>query len=255
MTQYKKARVAKFPDLGGPDGTSSSSLTQEALMGFNNTQFTQESVNKIIMQVRNARNGAFRAEAIGKLWGIVGKAVVDTVVANSYRLNSDFSLQGTSPQERRAKLLGDAYLVFYKAVMNFEPSFNVPFLAYVFQRTKWNLATDKRNNSKLDAREEKTIDNYEDLAGDLPCDTDIEGDCFRNDAIMTIERIAGTEKKLATYFNACREVCAAGLNCSDAEVARNLGCTRACTGLYRKKLVRLLAENGLDFDTLVATAA
>ena len=225
-------------------------------MGFNNsTQSTQETVNKIIVQVRGARSGAARAEAIGKLWGIVGKTVVDSVVANSFRLNSDFSLQGSSPQERRAKLLGDAYLVFHKAAMNFEPGFNVPFLAYVSQRTKWNLENDKRNNSKLDARESIFEENYDELASELTGDTDIEGDCFRNDAIMTIERIASREKKLATYFSACREVCAAGLNCSDAEVARYLGCTRACTGLYRKKLVRLLAENGLDFNTLVATAA
>lgn len=212
-------------------------------------------VDKIIMQAQNAKNGESRAEAIGKLWGIVGKAVVDSVVANSIHLNSDFSLQGMSTQERRAKLLGDAFLVFYKAVMNFDPGFNVPFLAYVSQRTKWNLATDKRNNSKLDAREEKTVDNYDELAGDLLGDTDIEGDCFRKDAVLAIGRIARREKRLATYFSACQEVCAMGLDCSDAEVARYLGCTRASTGLYRKKLVRLLAENGLDFDSLVATAA
>ena len=224
-------------------------------MGFNNTQSTQENINKIVKLARNARNEDSRAKLIEKLWGIVGKTIVDSVVANSFRLNSDFCLQGMSPQKRCANLLGDAFLVFYKAVMNFEPSFNVPFLAYVSQRTKWNLATDKRNNSKLDAREEKTVDNYDELASDLSGDTDIEGDCFRKDAVLAIGRIVRREKRLATYFSACQEVCAMGLDCSDAEVARYPGCTRASTGLYRKKLVRLLAENGLDFNSLVATAA
>ena len=222
---------------------------------YNGTPSTQETINKIVRQARNARNEDFRAELIEKLWGIVGKAVVDSVVANSYRLNSDFSLSGMSLQRRRANLLGEAFLVFYKAAMEFDARFNVPFLAYVSQRTKWNLATDKRNNSRQDAREEKTTDNYDDLAASEPDDTDIEGDCFRNEAVMIVERIANKEKRLATYFNACQKVCAAGLGCSDAEVARYMGCTRASTGLYRKKLVRMLAENGLDFDSLVATAA
>ena len=88
-----------------------------------------------------------------------------------------------------------------------------------------------------------------------PNEEDVEGDCFRRDAILKIKRIAASDPKIAAYLEACQEVCNQGFRGSDAEVARFMGCTRASTGNYRKKLVRMLAEKGMDFNTLVATAA
>jgi hypothetical protein len=141
-------------------------------------------------------------------------------------------------------------------------------LAYVIQESNWNFATANRKETKHRDREKlddaSQGDDEENPAAKSPrtertdfysFGQDVEGNCFRKNAILQIEQLVRKDKKLADYFSACQKACSHGLNCSDAEVARFMGRTRACTGLYRKKLIRLLADNGLDFNILVATAA
>lgn len=184
---------------------------------------------KLIKKAQNAKNEETRSKALAELWGIFGDRV------------------------RRKNQFGKAFLVFRNAVLTFDPGLGVPFLAYVAQKANWALASERRNKIKLESRE-------------IPCDdiperfqdrenVDVEAECFRKDAILAIKRVANTERRLAAYFNACQEVCEAGFDCSDAEVARHMGCTRASIGLYRKKLVRLLAERGLDFESLAVVNA
>lgn len=229
---------------------------------------TQENINSLIGAVQNAATGLDRSKVLLRLWKIVEVTIMDQMAVNSYRINSDFDMIGDSPKDRREKLASDAYLIFCGAVMNFDLNLGVPFMAYIAQKLGWKLATDKRNNAKRDNRvkisskmqanateEFAEDDAFAALLERTPNEEDVEGDCFRRDAILKIKNIAASAPKIAAYFETCQEVCNQGFKGSDAEVARFMGCTRASTGNYRKKLVRMLAEKGMDFNSLVATAA
>lgn len=229
---------------------------------------TQENINSLIGAVQNAATGLGRSRNLLRLWKIVEVTIMDQMAGKSYRINSDFDMIGDSPRDRREKLASDAYLFFCGAVMNFDQNLGVPFLAYIAQKVCWKLAADKRDNAKRDDRikisSKMQINASEEFAEEdafaallerTPNEEDVEGDCFRRDAILKIKNIAASAPKIAAYLETCQEVCYQGYRGSDAEVARFMGCTRASTGNYRKKLVRMLAEKGMDFNTLVATAA
>ena len=234
----------------------------------NGSQSTQMNINSLVEVAQNAQNGRIRSGALRLLWEIVGGTVMGNMVGKSYRINSDFDMIGDSPRDRREKLASDAYLFFFGAVMNFDQNLGVPFLAYIAQKVCWKLAADKRDNAKRDNRikisskmqanaseEFAEDDAFAALLERTPNEEDVEGDCFRRDAILKIKNIAASAPKIAAYFETCQEVCNQGFRGSDAEVARRMGCTRASSGNYRKKLVRMLAEKGMDFNSLVATAA
>lgn len=234
----------------------------------NGSQSTQENINSLIGAVQNAANGLDRSKVLLRLWKTVGNTIMNQMVGKSYRINSDFDMIGDSPRDRREKLASDAYLFFCEAVMNFDQNLGVPFLAYIAQKLGWKLAADKRDNAKRDDRikisSKMQINASEEFAEEdafaallerTPNEEDVEGDCFRRDAILRIKRIAASDPKIAVYLETCQEVCYQGYRGSDAEIARYMGCTRASTGNYRKKLVRMLAEKGMDFNSLVTTAA
>ena len=235
---------------------------------YEGAQFSQENINSLVEAAQNARNGRIRSGALRLLWEIVGDTVMGNMIRKSYRINSDFDMIGDSPRDRREKLASDAYLFFCEAVMNFDQNLGVPFLAYIAQKVCWKLAADKRDNAKRDDRIKISSKMHEYVSDDIteedafaallertPNEEDVEGDCFRRDAILKIKNIAASTPKIAAYFETCQEVCNQGFRGSDAEVARYMGCTRASTGNYRKKLVRMLAEKGMDFNSLVTTAA
>ena len=235
---------------------------------YEGAQFSQENINSLVEAAQNARNGRIRSGALRLLWEIVGDTVMGNMIRKSYRINSDFDMIGDSPRDRREKLASDAYLFFCGAVMNFDQNLGVPFLAYIAQKVCWKLAADKRDNAKRDDRIKISSKMHEYVSDDIteedaftallertPNEEDVEGDCFRRDAILKIKNIAASTPKIAAYFETCQEVCNQGFRGSDAEVARYMGCTRASTGNYRKKLVRMLAEKGMDFNSLVTTAA
>lgn len=229
---------------------------------------TQENINSLIVAIQNAANGLDRSKVLLRLWKTVGNTIMDQMAVNSYRINSDFDMRGFSLKERRKNLAGDAYLLFFMATMDFDRTLGVPFLAYIVQKLGWKLAADKRDNAKRDDRikisskmqanaseEFAEDDAFAALLERTPNEEDVEGDCFRRDAILKIKNIAASAPKIAAYFETCQEVCNQGYRGSDAEVARHMGCTRASSGNYRKKLVRMLAEKGMDFNSLVTTAA
>ena len=220
----------------------------------NGVRSTQEIVNMLAKQAQDATNEDYRIDTLEELWGIVGNTIVHSMIKIS--------------KKPREKILGDSYLFFRKAVLNFDPSLGVPLLAYVIQESNWSFATANRKEQKHRKREPLESSLYDDTdeepnkashssvyPGFYHYGQDVDGNCFRKNAILQIEQIASRDKKLADYFSACKKACFHGLDCTDAEVARYMGRTRACTGIYRRKLVRLLAENGLNFDNLVATAA
>ncbi|WP_295056729.1 hypothetical protein [uncultured Fibrobacter sp.] len=229
---------------------------------------TQENINSLIGAVQNAANGLDRSKVLLRLWKTVGNTIMDQMAGKSYRINSDFDMRGFSLKERQRNLAGDAYLVFFMATMDFDRGLGVPFMAYISQKLGWKLAADKRDNTKRDDRIKISSKMHEYVSDDIteedafaallertPNEEDVEGDCFRRDAILKIKNIAASAPKIAAYLEACQEVCNQGFRGSDAEVARFMGCTRASTGNYRKKLVRMLSEKGMDFNSLVATAA
>jgi hypothetical protein len=229
------------------------------MKGYTGVRSTQDIVNMLAMQAQNTKDEEYRAEALEELWGIIGNTIVHSMMKLS--------------QKPREKVLGESFLLFRKAALNFDPSLGVPLLAYVIQESKWGFASAYRKEQKhrkreplegafYDDPEEGTVENSHKSVypesinpGFYHYGQDVDGNCFRKNAILQIERIASKDKKLAAYFSACQKACSHGLACSDAEVARYMGRTRACTGMYRKKLIRLLADNGLNFDNLVATAA
>lgn len=228
---------------------------------------SQKNINRLVEAVQNARSEYIRSDILGLLWGIVGKTIMGNMVGKSYQIKSDFDMFGDSPKERLANLSADGYLVFCKAVMTFDLKLGVPFLAYIAQKIIWKLISDKRDNAKrtnhvvigpklkANTSDDSTEDPFITLLERTSSKVDVEGNCFRKDAVLQIKRVAASEPKITAYFEACQELCNQGYRGSDAEVARYMGCTRASTGIYRKKLVRLLAENGMDFNSLVATAA
>lgn len=229
---------------------------------------TQENINSLIVAIQNAATGLDRSRNLLRLWKIVEVTIMDQMAGKSYRINSDFDMRGYSIKERQRNLAGDAYLVFFMATMDFDRGLGVPFMAYIAQKFGWKLAADKRDNTKRDDRIKISSKMHEYVSDDIteedafaallertPNEEDVEGDCFRRDAILKIKRIAASDPKIAAYLETCQELCYQGYRGSDAEVARHMGCTRASTGNYRKKLVRMLAEKGMDFNSLVATAA
>lgn len=235
---------------------------------YEGAQFNQENINSLVEAAQNARNGLSRSKAMDRLWDVVGDSILGNMVGKSYRMNSDFDMKGDSPRERLNKLASEGYIVFCEAVKNVDLNLGVPFLAYASQKLVWKLATDKRDNAKRDDRIKISSKMHEYASDDIteedafaallertPNEEDVEGDCFRRDAILKIRNIAASAPKIAAYLEACQEVCNQGFRGSDAEVARFMGCTRASTGNYRKKLVRMLAEKGMDFNSLVTTAA
>ena len=229
---------------------------------------TQENINSLIGAVQNAATGLDRSRNLLRLWKIVEVTIMDQMAGKSYRINSDFDIREFSLKERRKNLTGDAYLVFFMTTMDFDRGLGVPFMAYIAQKLGWKLAADKRDNAKHDDRIKISSKMHEYVSDDIteedaftallertPNEEDVEGDCFRRNAILKIKNIAASAPKIAAYFETCQEVCNQGFRGSDAEVARRMGCTRASSGNYRKKLVRMLAEKGMDFNSLVATAA
>ena len=184
---------------------------------------TQENINSLIVAIQNAATGLGRSRNLLRLWKIVEVTIMDQMVGKSYRINSDFDMRGYSIKERQRNLAGDAYLVFFMATMDFDRGLGVPFMAYIAQKLGWKLAADKRDNAKRDDRikisSKMQINASEEFAEEdvfvallerTPNEEDVEGDCFRRDAILRIKRIAASDPKIAAYLETCQEVCNQG---------------------------------------------
>lgn len=186
----------------------------------------------------------------------------------SYLLDSDFSLWGCSPAERRENLAGNVYMLFYKAVLDFEPSRKVPFAAYIAKIGEWRMRDEKRKNAKRSKREEldrcasnsdsdeeqySRIDNcdvnpFTGERNELKCDFD------KKDLVALFKkRLAARDPKALHRLNIIHELCSEG-NYSDAEAARRIGCERANMKNVKNNLIQIMAECGLkeEFRQLMA---
>ena len=233
------------------------------------TNTTNTAINNLIAIAQSTSNMDLRDKAINELWNICGGQIAGVMANKSYQINSDFSLNGMSLKERQDSLLGNAYFLFYNAVSTFDPNLGVPFVAYTTQKCNWFLADEKRNNSKRSKREEhvdfslecgSNVENVPELThmveilkGIAREDHFVE-DCYWEDAVKLVCRTIKQNPKLCKYFAASLELCKEGEDYSDANVARRMGCTRACVGIYRKALIRTMKENGLlqEFTLLMA---
>ncbi len=238
---------------------------------MNKTQVNTANLNDIVKAIQNATNEDIRAKTMSELWELCGTRIANLMTGKSYVIDSDFSLWNCPPSERRESLIGDAFFVFHDAVMKFDVTLGIPFMAYITQMISWNLASAKRKNAKHTKREKCTDfslecnpcnegDSYEEFdmintLRNIQSEDDFEEDCYRRDGITAIRQILEGFPKLQDYFNVTQEICNDGDTYCDAEAARRLGCTRANIGQLRKRLMQLLIENGLVRDCRMLMAA
>lgn len=226
-------------------------------------------INDLITVAQTAADKRVRDKAIYELWDICGERLAGIMVGKSYKMDSDFSLNNCSPKERLDNLSYDAFTVFHNAVETFNPDLGVPFLAYTVQKSNWFLADAKRNNTKHSKRE-KCVDFSMECCSKIANTTEnaymieafkktehsdtIVNDCDWKDAAQLLYREIKDNAKLSKYIEIARTLCEEGEEYSDAEIARRMGCTRACIGQYRKMLVHTMEEKGLlgEFTQLMA---
>lgn len=233
------------------------------------TNISTNIINNLITIAQTASKEEVRNKAINKLWALCGDQIARIMAGKSFQMDSDFSLKGYSPKERQDSLLGNAYYLFYNAVATFNPALGVPFIAYTTQKSNWFLATEKRNNSKRSNREEAVDFSLEcnpntqstpettrmmEILKEISHEDHFENDSYWEDAAQLVRRTIKHSPKLDKYFTACLKLSETGDDYSDAEIARIMGCTRACVGQYRKALIRMMEENGLlaEFAQLMA---
>ncbi|WP_297701481.1 hypothetical protein [uncultured Fibrobacter sp.] len=243
-------------------------------MALNNQATTTKKIqatteiNKLITRAQTAPTPEAYEREIQALWTIFGENFTALVAKNSYLIDSDFSLRGYSPAERQSYQAGTAYMLFCKAVSDFEPSRKVPFAAYIAKIGEWRMRDEKRKNAKRSKREEldrctsnsdsdeesySRIDNcdvnpFTGERNELDCDFD------KKDLLVRFKkRLAARDPKALNRFNIMYELCREG-NYSDAEAARRIGCERANMKNVKSNLLQIMTECGLkeEFRLLMA---
>ena len=233
-----------------------------------NIQATTTEINNLIAIAQTAPSAEAYERAIQVLWAIFGEFFTALVAKKSYLIDSDFNLWGCSPAERQSNLGGNAYILFCKAVTDFEPSRKVPFAAYIAKIGEWRMLDEKRKNAKHSKREEldrrasnsdpdeesySRIDNcdvnpFTGERNELDCDFD------KKDLVALFKkRLAARDPKALHRLDIIHELCSEG-NYSDAEAARRIGCERANMKNVKKSLRQTMAECGLkeEFRLLMA---
>ena len=221
---------------------------------------TTAEINDLIARAQTAPSPEAYEREIQALWTIFGDFFTALVAKKSYLLDSDFSLRGSSPAERQSYHAGTVYMLFCKAVSDFEPNRKVPFAAYIAKIGEWRMRDEKRRNAKRSKREEldrctsnsnsdeesySRIDNcdvnpFTGERNELDCDFD------KKDLLVRFKkRLAARDPKALNRFNIMYELCREG-NYSDAEAARRIGCERANMKNVKNNLIQIMAECGLE---------
>ena len=233
-----------------------------------NIQATATQINNLVAIVQAAPSEYDHDKAIYALWDIFGNYFMALVAKKSYLIDSDFSLNGYSPAERKANLAGNAYMLFCKAVTDFDPSRKVPFAAYIAKIGEWRMLDEKRKNAKRKAREELERDaKYSDCDEELysridNCDMNpftgernfLECDFEKEDSIVRIRKCLAADPKALRRFDIMYELCCSG-EYSDAEAARRIGCERANMKNVKNSIRLMLINSGLEYDCGLLMAA
>ncbi len=251
------------PDLG-------KTKNKELLMQKNTDQKTTLSLISI---AQDAESKDTRNRAVLKLWDIHGPKVMGITNMYSYKEDADWDLHGLSPADRQKQIMSNTFMMFHRAVMNYDTHTKVPFMAYVANSSKFQQKTVKRENAKRTGREvviDFSGNTREEKYGDSPQmlrDLAIlkEADCTTCQEIEDVEirdTFEGIDRflrkncpKLLPFYHACWEICLEYGDFKDVYVAGKLGCTRANAGILRKKLENLLREAGLYEECRLAFAA
>ena len=236
-------------------------------MRQNHPQATTTQVSNLIVIAQTAPTADAYEKAMHTLWEIFGDDFTATVAKKSYLIDSDFSLNGYSFKERRNSLASFAYILFCKAVKDYEPSRKVPFEAYIAEIGGWRLLDEKRKNSKRSKREEpdkstKYNDDEEAYSRIDNCDVNpftgernvLESDSETEDSIARIRERLADDPKALHRFNVMYELCRSG-EYSDAEAARRLGCKRPNMKNVKKSIMLKLISCGLEYDCRLLMAA
>lgn len=233
---------------------------------------TATQINNLFALAQGAPDEDVRTQALHTLWEIYGAKFLALVTKKSFKMDSDFDLNGYSFQYRQNSLAGNAFVVFRNAVLNFDYTRKVPFEAFIAKKAGWHVADEKRKNAKRSRREER-----ESVKKDCGADKE-EGEtlsCVENcdvnpftHEVNTIDiswegrdLVARMRSKLAMVnpgllrpFDAM--YMASELNdYTDAAVGRALGCTRANVGVVRMKIREILVENGFEEEFHMLLAA
>ena len=223
-------------------------------------QATTAEINDLIERAQTAPSPEAYERAIQDLWAIFGENFTALVAKNSYLIDSDFSLRGSSPAERRENLAGNAYMLFYKAVSDFEPNRKVPFAAYIAKIGKWRMLDEKRKNAKRSKREELDRPTNSDDCDEESCSridncdvnpftgerNELDCDFDKKDLVARFKkRLAARDPKALHRLDIIHELCSEG-NYSDAEAARRIGRERANMKNVKKNLRQTMAECGLE---------
>lgn len=236
-------------------------------MQHNNTKATAAQINNLIAIAQAAPSEYAHDKAMYTLWDIFGDYFMALVAKNSFQICSDFSLNGCSPKERKANLAGDAYMVFCKAVQDFDPSMDVPFEAFFANKIRWHVADEKRKNAKRDKVEKVESKLKKNDDDDYSCleneDTnpfteernELESDYEQCEIIDIIRHRLANSPKMLKAFDTMYEV---SRNCdkyTDVEVAQALHCTRANTGKIKMNIRKFLIDCGLEDECRLLMAA
>ena len=224
----------------------------------------QKTTLSLISVAQGAKEKDLRDSAVLELWDIHGPMVMGITNSYSFKEDADWNLHGLSPADRQRQIMSNTFMMFRRAVLNYDTSMKVPFMAYVANASKFQQKTIKRENAKHTGREvtidfsgtfskEKYGDNPQtlrDLAilnkADRTICQEIE-DVEIRDSFEGIGRfLKENSPKLLPFYHACCEVCQEYGDFKDVYVADKLGCTRANIGPLRKKLRTVLTEAGLD---------
>lgn len=237
-------------------------------MRHNQAQATPTKINDLIASAQTDPTAGNYKMAIHALWKYFGEAFTATLAKKSYLIDSDFSLKGSTPKDRRNSLASYAFILFCKAVSDFEPSRKVPFAAYIAKIGAWRLLDEKRKNSNRSKHEElekdtKYSDGEEDSYSRIDnCDVNpftgernfLESDSEKEDSIARIRECLADDPKVLHRFDVMYELCRLG-EYSDAEAARRLGCERANMKNVKKSIMQKLINSGLEYDCRLLMAA
>ena len=113
----------------------------------------QQTTLSLVRIAQGAKTKRMRENAVQALWDIHGPKVMGIDNKNSSKEDADWDLHGLSHAERQQQIQSNTFMMFRRAVMNYDPRTNVPFMAYVANGSKFLQKTEKRNNSKRTNRE------------------------------------------------------------------------------------------------------
>ena len=181
--------------------------------------------------------------AFRELWDHYGDIALNAAVQQSYKVNSDFSLYGSTAKERARALMGECYLRFHKDILHYDAACNVPLDKYIAQRIGYMVLDHKRNNSKLSFHESRNgslhFEEFESPAYGEPSMAEIADDA---------EKLLKADSKAYGYYTTARRTYGTFGHGAENEIARQLGCSRTTVCNLREKTRSLLEGKGMQTD-------